>query len=246
MLVEKHLEEAIIHSYHTHQDGKVKVSALFNLMMEAAWAHAAKLSWGYDNLKANEMFWALSRIRIEVKQLPKWRDRIYLETWPAGNDRMFAYREFRFKDSNGNELLRANSAWLVLNLNTHKIVSFTEQTNLPYQEDEKPCQQPKRLRYKSTGNISLFQPVRYSDIDVNKHLNSVRAFERIIDEQEASFQKKYYPETIEINYLKEGFEGQHIGVEQQTTDGVTFSSALFRQEDNELLSLYEIKWAEIA
>lgn len=242
MIVEKHLEEAIIHSYQTNQHGEVKVSALFNLMLEASWAHATKLNWGYDSLKDNQMFWALSRIRIEIIRLPRWRDKVTLETWPSCNDRMFAYREFRLKDEAGNELLRANSAWLVLDLTSHKIVSFAAQGELPHRLYENPCTQPKRLRYIGTDEELQFYSILYSDIDVNKHFNSVRAFERVIDNHETNFLQNHQIESIEINYLKEGFVGQEVAVAMQEKTDLLFQSAIIRQEDNEPLSLYEMKW----
>ncbi|MFV0521401.1 MAG: acyl-[acyl-carrier-protein] thioesterase [Mangrovibacterium sp.] len=245
MLLEKYTEETIIYSYQTNQHGDAKVSALFNIMLEAAWTHANQMDWGYDDLKDNQMFWVLSRIRIEIKRLPQWQDKIYLETWPAGNDRMFAYREFRMRDEAGNEFLRSNSAWLILNLATHKIISFNKQGDLPSINDENSCIQPKRLRYKENDINLNFQPILYSDIDVNKHFNSVRAFERVVDAHEAGFQKNYRPKLIEINYLKEGFEGQQVGVKKTAKDNLLFQSALIRRENNEPLSLYEIQWTEI-
>lgn len=248
MLVEKHVEKTVIYSYQANQSSDAQVAALFNILMEVAWVHAGKLHWGYDTLQSNQMFWVLSRIRIEINRLPKWRDKIVVETWPAGNDRMFAYREFRLKDEAGQELLRANSAWLVLNLHTHKIISFPAKADLPRHEEASPCQLPKRLRYKAGSEECQFSPIKYSDIDVNKHLNSVRAFERVLDTYADDFQRNHRLKTVEINYLKEGFEGEEIAVEKQDIGEGSYLSTLIRkeQQQNEPLSLYELAWVKIA
>ncbi|MFV0291170.1 MAG: acyl-[acyl-carrier-protein] thioesterase [Mangrovibacterium sp.] len=244
MIIEKHIEEVQIHSFQTNQDGEAKVSALIFIMLEAAWAHATKLDWGYENLKNNQMFWALSRIRIEIKQLPRWQDRVILETWPSGNDRMFAYREFRLKDMNGVELLRSNSAWVVLNLLSHKIVSFSE-NNFPQIDNEIACAQPKRLRYKLSEEELVYLPIKYSDIDVNGHFNSVRAFERIIDAYETVFLQQHQLELIEINFAKEGFVDQEIAVSVQDRGDLLSQSALVRKDDGEFLSIYEMQWKKL-
>lgn len=245
MTIEKYIEEFTIHSYQTNENGEAKVSALYNIMLEAAWAHASKLDWGYDSLQTRQLFWALSRIRFEIASLPKWRDKITLETWPSGNDRMFAFREFRLKDESGKEFLRANSAWLVLDLASHKIVSFSDQGDLPHRIDADPCTQPKRLRHRITDAELNYQTILYSDIDVNRHFNSVRAFERIIDAHETEFLQQHQIQLIEINYAKEGFVGDEIAVVMQDKGDALFQSALIRKEDGEALSVYEMKWKKI-
>ena len=51
--MEKYQEKIIIKSYQTNQYGTTSIAALFHIMLEAAWAHAQIMDWGYDDLKNN-------------------------------------------------------------------------------------------------------------------------------------------------------------------------------------------------
>lgn len=242
MQVDKHIEKIIIPSFQTNYRAEAKVSALFSWMLEVAWIHADSLDWGYNDLQQNKMFWVLSRMRIEIDEMPYWRDEISIETWPSGNDRMFAYREYLIKNKAGKVLVRANSAWLILNEGNHKVVSFTENSeNLPIHITELACSKPKRLRIKFNVEELKYSPVLYGDIDINNHFNSIRAFERVMNEYSIDIHKNSIPSSIEINYLKEGFGGDNLAIYRNGHNDI-FQSAIIRELDGEILSLYEIEW----
>ena len=68
--MEKYQEQISIKSYHTNQYGQASISSLFNILIEAAWAHAQVMDWGYDSLKSNNLFWVLSRMYFQVEKYP--------------------------------------------------------------------------------------------------------------------------------------------------------------------------------
>ncbi len=245
MIPQKYIQEVTIHTYETDQKGKAKLLALFNIMLEAAWAHAQLSDLGHHKLKLNNMFWVLSRLHIRVNRFPIWQEHLSLETWSSGTDGMFGYREFLLKDKQGNILLSANTAWLILNLETHKMVSFRgREEELPYYHNEEVCPKPKRIRFNPNTEQATYFPIQYSEIDINKHLNSVKALERVLNNYSICFQDSHEIEYIEINYLKESFGNDYIAVVQEGKNNLLQQSALVRKSDNEILSLYQIKWRD--
>ena len=71
-----------ITSYQVDFQENIKPTNLMQLFQEAAGNHAAHLGAGYNALLEDKLFWALSRIRVEIGKLPKWGDEIRIETWP--------------------------------------------------------------------------------------------------------------------------------------------------------------------
>ncbi len=57
-----------------------------------------------------------------MKRYPAWNERIKLETWPSGAERLFALRDFRVMDSEGEVIGMASTAWLILDIDTHRLI----------------------------------------------------------------------------------------------------------------------------
>lgn len=241
--MKKYTTEIQIPSYQTNQFAQATVPSLLNFMLEAAWAHAQKLDWGYDLLQQNNMFWVLSRFYVEIENYPKWQDTIELNTWSSGTDGMYAYREFILKNQTGETILRANSAWLILDTNTKKIVLLRDhKATFPRLDEDGVCREPKRLRTQKPEATLQYRPVQFSDLDINHHFNSVKALERVLDDYGIDHQNAMEPQSIEINYLKEGLTGQNLAVFRKEMGDNKFQSSIYRECDGAELSNYEICW----
>ena len=93
-----------------------------DLAQEAANTHAAILGFGYDDLIQSRTAWILSRLNIHFLKSPRWRDEVTLTTWHKGLERLFFLRDFILTDKEGNECIKATTSWLVLNLDTRRLV----------------------------------------------------------------------------------------------------------------------------
>jgi acyl-ACP thioesterase len=93
-----------------------------NLAQEAAGQHAVHLGFGYDDLIKSNTAWILSRVHIEFVDTPKWKEDVVLKTWHKGLNRLFYLRDFIMTDSEGRERVKATTSWLVLNLETRRLV----------------------------------------------------------------------------------------------------------------------------
>ncbi|HAH24532.1 MAG TPA: hypothetical protein DCL77_12405, partial [Prolixibacteraceae bacterium] len=181
--MQKYQEKLSVKSYQTNQYGKASIASIFNILIEAAWAHAQVMDWGYDSLKSNNLFWVLSRMYFQVEKYPAWQDQITLSTWSAGTDGMYAYREYILEDEKGEILLRASSAWLILDMESHKIFRLSDyRTTFPKLTDTNACRNPKRIKPDVHSEKLNFYPVLFSDLDINQHFNSVKYVERVLDD----------------------------------------------------------------
>ncbi|MGE4586768.1 MAG: acyl-[acyl-carrier-protein] thioesterase [Mangrovibacterium sp.] len=241
--MEKYRQQIRIQSHHTNQYGKASLCSLFQHMLESAWAHAQVMDWGYKQLHNKNMFWVLSRMYMEVEEYPGWQDEIMLRTWSAGTDGMYAYREFILEDKRGKVLLRANTAWLILDIVSKKIILLRNyRKTFPRCSTKQVCREPERLRPGKPEGTLNYSPVRFSELDINRHFNSVRALERVLDRFGIEFLNDHEPATLEVNYLKEGLAGDSLAVFTQNSGAGATEADLFRQKDQACLSSYKILW----
>ncbi|HNX05492.1 MAG TPA: thioesterase, partial [Opitutales bacterium] len=94
---------------------QIRFSAILSLMQDAAYAHAAALGVGYDELMKIHRAFFLSRMEVSVlSTLPSWGERIVLQTWPSGVERLLAHREFELSREGREPFLRAATSWLMI------------------------------------------------------------------------------------------------------------------------------------
>jgi Acyl-ACP thioesterase len=243
--MEKYQEKLTIKSFQTNQYGKASISALFHIMLEAAWAHAQIMDWGYDDLKNNNLFWVLSRFYLHVEKYPAWQDEITLNTWSAGTDGMYAYREFILEDGKGDVFLKASSAWLILDMADHKIFRLSDyKTTFPKLADPNACRNPKRIKPDVHGSDLNYFPVLFSDLDINKHFNSVKYVERVLDDYGIDYLNHREPAELEINYLKEGMAGDLVAVTNTQLSESEYLNCLVRESDKADLCVMRMVWRE--
>lgn len=180
----KYTEKHTIPCYDTDAAWRLKPSSFMNLAQEAAGRHAVYLGFGYDGLIASGTAWILSRVHVEFTDTPKWREDILLTTWHKGLNRLFFLRDFILTDNAGNEKVKATTSWLVLNLNTRRLVRDPK-----LMEDGTVCsenvieipadkvQMPKDVE----AEFVMKHLVAYSDIDTNGHTNNAMYMQWAMD-----------------------------------------------------------------
>lgn len=194
-----------IHTYDVDFKNKVRLSSIFNYMQEAATNHANHLKIGYDNLLEEDLFWVLSRVKIEIIHLPKLGDEIRIETWPKGTDKLFALRDFKIFNSENKIIAKATTAWLIIDSNKMRPKRpklYTEK--LPYLNVEHAlCEVPSKITWSDKPQFVFEKKVGYSDIDINQHMNNVKYVELLMD----SFPQSIFEEkqicSMQINFTSE-------------------------------------------
>ncbi|MGQ7869390.1 acyl-[acyl-carrier-protein] thioesterase [Sunxiuqinia sp. sy24] len=239
----KYSQEISIGAYHTNRYARASVTSLFNVMLEAAWAHAQVMDWGYEHLKTNNMFWVLSRVYFELEKYPEWQHQISLNTWSAGTDGIYAYREFILENEEHEVLLRGSTAWLILDLETRRIFRLRDfRDTFPRLDAPNVCRSPRRIKPHDRSEELSFQPVLFSDLDVNQHFNSVKYLERVLDAFGVDFMDVFELADLEINYLKEGLTGDKLAVDTIRLDDFSYSSTVVREADGADLCCMITHW----
>lgn len=206
-----------VRSYEGDRNGVLKPQALLNYFEEAAQQHARELGFGYEDILKRKQFWILSRLKAEIVRPPVWGDTVTVETWPKSVHRLFALRDYTLNlhDSDGEPIVRATSAWLLMDAETGR--PLRPEKHLPpgplrdnaarHAIDEPPgkLSPPEE----GEGEAAEAVQVKYSDIDVNDHVNN-SVYLRWLDDAVRTRRPELQLSSLELNFLKEAAAG--IGV----------------------------------
>ena len=177
-----------------------------DLAQEAANRHASVLGFGYDDLILSNTAWILSRMHIEFVDAPKWREDVTLQTWHKGLNRLFFLRDFLITDSEGRPRVKATTSWLVMNLETRRLVRDPKlmddngvcSENVIETPAEK-VQMPEDIE----PELVLAHKVEYSDVDLNAHANNAMYMQWSMDAVGYEVTSKYSVKSFTINFNHE-------------------------------------------
>lgn len=239
-------EEILVKSYEVDYNKRTKLSSLFNYMQEAAFNHANSLGAGYEDMKKQEFLWVLSRIKIEVIRYPEWGEKIILETWPKGNNRLFELRDFIFRDERNEKVALATSAWLVLDSNNMKPKKVkTLPFTLPDNEGKYALNEELgKIESQSIFEFQVERTAVYSDIDVNQHVNNAKYVEWIED----CFSEKEYInkhiKSLQLNYISQTKLGERVIIirgNYKGNPGISYVEAINKESSNKVFQCI-VEW----
>lgn len=201
----KYIEKYTVPCYDTDSAWRLKPASFMNMAQEAAGRHAVYLGFGYDDLIVTNTAWVLSRVHVEYVDTPKWRDEITLTTWHKGLNRLFYLRDFIVTDKDGKERIMATTSWLVLNLETRRLVRdphlMEDDTICTENVIETPADKvvmPKDVE----PELVMEHRVAYSDVDTNGHANNAMYMQWAMDavNYEIASQRPVREFTINFNH----------------------------------------------
>lgn len=212
-----------IDAYLSDFRGKATLPMLGGFMLQAATQHAEERGFGYSSMVSKQRVWVLTRMNIQLSEYPSNDTQIKLHTWVSDLNKLFTERCFAFEDQNGNYFGYARSLWASIDLQTRRPTNVLELEGLSDFRTDKECpieSAGKLPLSKDAGHITDFT-VKYSDIDINKHLNSMKYIEHFVDIFPLELYQQKEIKGFEINYITEGKYGSELGIfEKEISEGV--------------------------
>ena len=211
----KYIENINVPCYDTDASWHLKPSSFMNLAQEAAGRHAVHLGFGYDDLIKTNTAWILSRVHVEFLDTPKWREDITLTTWHKGLNRLFFLRDFLVTDAGGHERIKATTSWLVLNLETRRLVRDPKLMEEGIVCTENVIETPADKVVMPKGvepEFVMEHVVAYSDIDTNAHANNAMYMQWAMDAVDYQIASTRQVKEFTINFNHETKAGDKVSI----------------------------------
>lgn len=237
-------ESLKIHSYDVDFRKRATVEAMSCAFLEAAWNHAEHLGVGYGELAKENHLWVLARLFVQIDKYPQWGEILELTTWPRAASGILALRDFEILNAERTRAAAGTSSWLVLDADTHRPQRIDELllriptpvTRIAVGRDS------KKLPGTGPGAVALTTTVRYSDIDVNRHVNSAQYINWLLDSYSVDFHRRHALRALEVNYVGETLWADIVSVLVHQRSSLEFSHSIIKSNQAEVCRA-ELKWA---
>ena len=189
----------------------------------------------------------LSRLALEMYDMPMQYESFTIETWVENVYRLFTDRNFAVLNKEGKAIAYARSVWAMIDTETRKpvdLMAIHDGDIAGYICDKDcPIDKPSRIKVNSKEPVAIL-PVKYSDMDINGHVNSIRYIEHILDlfpvdafkeKRVRRFEMAYVAETMDTDTMayymdKVDDDNYDIEVKKNQADVVCRSKVIFDRE----------------
>ena len=198
------------------------LAALTNVLLTTAGYNADERGFGIRDLNRNECSWVLLRLAVEMDEFPQQYDKIQVETWVEEVGRASTTRNFVIRNAKNEVIGKAISIWAMINVVTRRAQDLITLDGIhQYATGVKvEIEKPTKL-LSIDGEATNEFSVKYSHIDINGHVSSMRYVEWVSDCLSLDLYRTYKIKRFEINYMNEILYGETVSVyatETQTND----------------------------
>ena len=227
--------EFIAEPFHCDFSGRMFLGHLGNQMLNAADFHSTDRGFGMKYLMTIKRSWVLSRLAIEMEEMPGQHEHYIVETWVESAMKYFTSRNFCVSDGNGRIYGYGRSVWAMIDTENRQPTDIYAIDNGAINDwivADKPCPIEKGGRVKMSDKAEFVREIgiNYNDIDINGHVNSVKYIEHVLDLWDIAWYKEHRLKRFEIAYVAEAHQGDKLSFYREQTTKDSFSIRLVKRE----------------
>lgn len=204
---------------------RARISSLGSAILNTAGTDAHGKGFGVDALNADNHSWVLSRMAVELDVRPEQYTDYTIATWISDYGRVLSTRNFTLTDAGGCEFGRAVTQWAMIDLKNRTALDLSwvgREHDDAVVAVSPPTDKPRKIR-EVNATERLLHRVGYSDIDFNRHVNTMRYIEMMFDMLPVDLLTRRTPVRLDIHFLKECRYGQTLTVGcEPREDGALF------------------------
>lgn len=215
------------------------MGVLGNHLLNAAGNHSQRRGWGIGALNESHHTWVLSRLSVEMTDMPRQYEHFEITTWVESVIKLFTNRNFAILRPDGTPYGYARSIWAMIDLDTRRpcdLLTLYEGDILNYvvseEENVCPIAGHGRFRFRDAQLVRTIDTY-YSDVDINGHINSIKYIEHILD----IFPRERFEQGIrrfEIAYKAESYMGDQLSFYLQTVSNNEFDVEVRKNAGNDV------------
>jgi len=203
-------------------NGLLKHTELCNLLQLTAGYHAELGGMSFTDMQQHDQAWVLSRMRVEIDELPKWRDIVTVKTWIYDLQGSRSIRALEMYVGN-KKIVGSVTFWAVFNTKIRKAeaLALPHEHFEKYPEKEATTESFKKIDLQRDSQLRSEREVVLSDLDIVFHANNVKYLEWCLDAVDHKPILRQQLSSFDMNYMRELMLGDkvqlHIGKEEKAT-----------------------------
>jgi acyl-ACP thioesterase len=187
-------------------------------------------------LHAEGLYWALGKLHLKIYKLPKWNDKIRVDTWAKERESLLFLRDYEVYNETDELICCAISEWMLVDYHANKIVRLEKlNTHLDYPKDRMAFdgRVPRVLRL-DFPKPPVYHTAVLSDLDMNQHVNNASYVRWAIDQFSYDFYNQHEIKEVVINYTNQLKSGDKYCIVMQETEPGNFNATLYNEEQKEV------------
>ncbi|GAB2300387.1 Palmitoyl-acyl carrier protein thioesterase, chloroplastic [Dionaea muscipula] len=207
-----------IRSYEIGADRTASIETLMNHLQETALNHVKNtglLDDGFGStpeMCKRNLIWVVARMQVLVDRYPTWGDVVQVDTWACASGKNGMRRDWLVRDCNtGGILTRASSVWVMMNKETRKLSKMPDEVRAEirgYFLDKPPVidddgRKLRKLDDNTAEYIRKGLTPRWSDLDVNQHVNNVKYIGWILESVPSPIMETHELSGMTLEYRRE-------------------------------------------
>ena len=200
-------------------NGFLKISELLNFLQLTAAEHSELGGISFLDMQVHQQAWVLSKMRLEIDKLPKWKDVVTVETWIVSLENSRSLRALKISVG-AQTVATCETFWVVLNTLKRR----PENLALPHLHFEKFTNffaNEKRIQTHKPFEIQevlISRKVLFSDLDLVNHMNHIKYLEWCMDCLPAKILLENRIKTIEMYFISELLLGDEVSIYQSVIE----------------------------
>ena len=219
-------------------NGNLKLTELCNFLQLTAAEHSEIGGISFVDMQIYNQAWVLSRMRLEIDFLPKWKDIVTVKTWICSLENSRSVRAIEVY-VNEEKYVGAETFWVVFNTISRR----PENLQLPHNHFEKfISKRATTLEFSKiivSNNLEFVssKKIYLSDVDMVNHVNNIKYLEWCLDLIDENLILNNQIVSMEMNFLKELSIHDNIIIEKTKVDKSTFFKIVKEAKSSFLLQI---------
>ena len=209
--------EAKVLSYDCDLRNRMKMSAAMRYMQQVAGEQLVVLGFPAEVLNEQDKVFLMTKICIKVHRIPTLHEEIIIGTAPTHTKGVRFVREFVIDSKEGERLVSAVSYWPLIQPSSRKVL---RPADFGYDMDFQPELIDKYItdipfpKGKIEGEFLYDEHIKYSEIDINKHVNNTEYADIICDAMSYELMSEEDIDTFVIGFQNEAIIDDVITVKR--------------------------------
>lgn len=224
------------------EDSNMSLVALVGAMQDCVNINSESIGKGISYMQSTGRAWFAIGWNIHIKRMPHVFEDVVVKTWPYGFSSSMGFRNVIITDSNGEDIVCADSIWSLVNKEEGRPIKIEAQDYEGYDiEPEYPLEKSSRkIKFPKEMERVGEYTVRKSDIDFNRHMSNAKYIEHAFEY--VPFDKKI--KQIRVEYKQQSRYGEVLDMDMsvescENTEDTKYIIKITGQENNDIKAVVE-------
>lgn len=195
------------------RESKATNKAILTILEDIAGLHSATVGLGLNEISETGYAWVVLNWQMQIIKRPAYNDEITAYTWSTSVDKLFAERDFKIIDKNGETIAIATSRWIYMDINRRRPVRITPEIMDRYESEPERrvfTGEINKIELPETDFIEIPYNILRRDVDHLGHMHNISYLDAAYDVMPEEYFNGPQFNFVSIEYRKELLKNDNV------------------------------------